>query len=78
MAEPRKAGAPPRLVVTVAVVAATLGGAIAIAADDAPAEVPSALEAPSLAPLPALEPLSAEPRRPFRRPIPLATTRSSR
>lgn len=77
MADARKAAASARFLLSVAAVATTIGGSVAMATYDGRRESVSALEAPSLPPLPTLEPSSEAP--PLkRRPVPIATTRSSR
>lgn len=68
-----------KLVLSVAALAATLGGWLAMTVHDAPDTGPSGLDAPSLAPLPTLEPRATDVApAPARRPVPVATTRSSR
>lgn len=81
MAEPKPTSA--RLLVSIAAVTATLGGALALAVRDAPtaAETPThdmtTLDVPTLAPLPTL-PTLAPARAAPARPTPVARTRSSR
>ena len=76
MAEPHGAG---RLVLSIAAVAATLGGWFAIAVREAPvAAAPEPGATAFLAPIPTLEPARETPPSPARRPVPVATTRSSR
>ena len=76
MAEPRGAG---RTLLSVAAIAATLGGWFAIALRDAPTAAAPELTAPTLlSPIPTLEPAREAPFTPARRPVPVATTRSSR
>ena len=81
MAEPRNAAASARLLVSVAALATTLGGALAIAIyAPQPAET-LGVDTPLLAPLPTLEPVSGQPvpvEVPAPRPNPIAVTRSSR
>jgi hypothetical protein len=77
MADARSTAGSARFLVSVAAVATTIGGSLAMAVHDGRPEPISALEAPSLAPIPTLEPTSEAPP-PVRRPVPIATTRSSR
>lgn len=74
MADPRAASAPARLAVTVAAVAATIGGSLVIAAGDA-GDASTTGGAGTLPPLPSLEPSAPVVPRPR---APIATTRSSR
>lgn len=76
MGEAREATALVRLVVSLAAVATTLAAWLAMVADEAPSPSATALDVPSLEPLPTLEPVREVPR--GQRPVPLATTRSSR
>ncbi|HEX7603123.1 MAG TPA: hypothetical protein VF316_16010 [Polyangiaceae bacterium] len=79
MAEKQGPAGSSKLVVSIAAIAATLGGWLAMAVHDAPVASSSGLDAPSLAPLPTLEPRASEVAPvPARRPVPMATTRSSR
>ena len=81
MADPRNAASSARLLVSVAALATTLGGSLALAiCAPQPAEA-LGVDAPLLAPLPTLEPVSGQPdpiEVPTRRPNPITVTRSSR
>jgi hypothetical protein len=79
MAEKRSPASSTRSIVSVAALAATLGGWLAMTVHDAPQAGSSELDAPALPPLPTLEPRASEVAPlPARRPVPVATTRSSR
>lgn len=78
MADARTATASARLVVSVAAVATTLGGSAAMVVYENPRSSVANLDVPALPPLPTLEPALDAPPAPARRPMPMATTRSSR
>ena len=81
MAEPHNAASSARLLVSVVVLATTLGGSLALAIYAPQPPEALGLDPPLLAPLPTLEPVSGQPD-PIevraRRPNPIAVTRSSR
>jgi len=81
MADPRNPASSARLLVSVAALATTLGGSLALSLyAPEPAEV-LGVDTPLLGPLPVLEPASGQPEpieAPARRPNPIAVTRSSR
>jgi len=81
MAEPHNAASSARLLVSVVVLATTLGGSLALAIYAPQPPEALGLDTPLLAPLPTLEPVSGQPD-PIevraRRPNPIAVTRSSR
>ncbi len=83
MADPRRATSSARLAMTLAAVAGTLGGWLALAMRDAPpapatdtADVER--QVPPVPALPTLEPVPTSLAPESRRPKPIATTRSSR
>ena len=78
-ADPRRSTATARFAMTLAAIAATLGGWLAMARVEQATPTASGAEAGSarLPPLPSLEP-RADTTRPARRPVPIATTRASR
>jgi hypothetical protein len=81
MADPGNAASSARLLVSVAALATTLGGSLALAIHDPQPAESLGVDTPLLAPLPTLESVSGLPdpiEVPARRPNPIAVTRSSR